>query len=364
MLMKIAQNELPAEANATATFVQKFDELFDAFNADSPDLRRGKKYSTNLTKRTPHLDLFKKMKMFIANMQYIGSKSNPPSQEGWIHSINAIERLWNNLQAIGIKSLSTRRLNQDPLENCFGCIRYSCGSNNNPTISQFIAGIKTAIISNLKHAGQKRNCEDDSAIIANNLTTFLTATIPSSCEPSSSSFKFDDNEEIANLLSDAVEAVEQGTSESQACGYVCGFIFKRIKHNDCLDCRKAFLSQNIETIHMFTSFKEYDSSHDSLNYVNKDMVTCVETMANIINDFMKTNAYKQQLKINILKALECVNFLFLNKCIDHLELNENHLKMSTFFILIKRYCVLVNRAMDDEEKKKSFERKMKILKNK
>ncbi|CAG4958764.1 unnamed protein product [Colias eurytheme] len=77
MLMKIAQNELPAEANATATFVQKFDELFDAFNADNPDLRRGKKYSTNLTKRTPHLDLFKKMKMFIANMQYTGSKSNP-----------------------------------------------------------------------------------------------------------------------------------------------------------------------------------------------------------------------------------------------------------------------------------------------
>ncbi|CAH2085875.1 unnamed protein product [Euphydryas editha] len=144
LLVKIAKNELPNEAHATASFVSKFDELFDAVNADSPDLRRGKRHSTNLTSRSPHIALFNEMRRFISSMKYLGSKTIPPSQQGWIHTLNAIERLWNNLQAKNIKSLSTRRLNQDPLENCFGCIRYNCGCNYNPTIEQFVAGVKTA----------------------------------------------------------------------------------------------------------------------------------------------------------------------------------------------------------------------------
>ncbi|KAF9417911.1 hypothetical protein HW555_005056 [Spodoptera exigua] len=109
ILAKISSNELPPEAHATATFTKKFDDLFDAVNADSPDLRRGKIYSTNITTRSPHISLFNKMRKFISNMKYLGSRSTPPSQHGWIHTLNAIERLWKNLQAKQIKSLSTRR---------------------------------------------------------------------------------------------------------------------------------------------------------------------------------------------------------------------------------------------------------------
>lgn len=72
------------------------------------------------------MKLFAEMRRFISSMKYVGSKSKPPSQDGWIQTMNAIEKLWKNLQAKNIKSLSTRRLNQDPLEDCFGCIRYNC----------------------------------------------------------------------------------------------------------------------------------------------------------------------------------------------------------------------------------------------
>lgn len=105
-------------------------------------------------------------------MKYIGSRSNPPSQEGWIQTINAVERVFKNLLKENITTLSTRRLNQDPLENFFGCVRYNSGSNDNPTISQFVAGVKTAIISNLKHTGRNKNCENDDSILNNNLSTF------------------------------------------------------------------------------------------------------------------------------------------------------------------------------------------------
>ncbi|RVE44853.1 hypothetical protein evm_010508 [Chilo suppressalis] len=93
LLAKIASNELPPEAQTTATFTQKFDELFDAVNADSPNLRGGKKFSTNMTSRSPHIALFGNMRKFISEMKYLGSKSKPASQDGWIHTMNAIERL-------------------------------------------------------------------------------------------------------------------------------------------------------------------------------------------------------------------------------------------------------------------------------
>lgn len=42
-------------------------------------------------------------------------------------------------------SLSSRSLNQDPLENLFGHIRYGCGFNDNAAVKQFIDSLKTQL---------------------------------------------------------------------------------------------------------------------------------------------------------------------------------------------------------------------------
>ena len=47
------------------------------------------------------------------------------------------------------KQLETQNLNQDALENTFGAIRLHCGSNNNPSVGQFIDALKTVIINGL-----------------------------------------------------------------------------------------------------------------------------------------------------------------------------------------------------------------------
>lgn len=47
------------------------------------------------------------------------------------------------------KYLETRNLNQDALENIFGAIHLHCGSNNNPSLGQFVCALKTVIISGL-----------------------------------------------------------------------------------------------------------------------------------------------------------------------------------------------------------------------
>ncbi|XP_059046613.1 uncharacterized protein LOC131842112 [Achroia grisella] len=362
ILAKIASNELPNEAHATATFVKKMDDLFDSINADSPDLRRGKKYSCNLTMRSPHLALYKDMRKFISSMKYLSSRTTPPSQDGWIQTLNAIERLWNNLQVQKVKSLSTRRLNQDPLENCFGCIRYHCGSNTNPTISQFVAGIKTAIITNLRHSGQNTNCEDDSATLANNLLPFLTSNLEQEQQTYTEHTVSADN--VETLLANTVEAMDQATPEGQACAYICGFIFKKLRHNECKDCLNIYVTKNIEAIHIFTSFKEYETSNTSLNYINKNVVVCVEKCAIVINNYLKNNAHTPQIRTNIMTSLGSVDFSFLNTCVNHFESNKRHIQNSIFYICVKRYIIIKNREMDEDEKKRALERKMKILQNK
>lgn len=143
------------------------DKLFDLMNADSPDLRRGKPYSTNWSKTSPHAEFIKKMKGFFQTMKFIGSPRRAPSQDGWLTTLNAFLILRKKLKAANITTLATRRLQQDPIENLFGCIRGNCGSNTNPTCGQFVAGLRTAILSNLSRIGTSGNCESDNNAIIN-----------------------------------------------------------------------------------------------------------------------------------------------------------------------------------------------------
>ncbi|CAF4918547.1 unnamed protein product [Pieris macdunnoughi] len=133
---KIADGALSTEAAITANVISHMDKLFDALNSDSADLRRGEIFSTNLTAKSPHHKLFQSMKYFLKTLKFMGSLRTPP-QEGWIWTINGVERLFKQFANEGIKSRVTRRLQQDPLENLFGCIRGNCGSNSNPTVGTY-----------------------------------------------------------------------------------------------------------------------------------------------------------------------------------------------------------------------------------
>ncbi|KAJ2946544.1 hypothetical protein O0L34_g12599 [Tuta absoluta] len=354
ILAKVTTNELPTDALATGTILKKFDDLFDALNADSPDARRGKRCSTNMTHRSPHLKLFEDMKVFIRGMKFMGSSRTPPSQSGWIRTINAVERLWRNLNNLGIHSLSTRRLNQDALENFFGCVRYNSGSNCNPTVSQFIAGVKTAIISNLRHACKRKNCEDDNAALVDNLKAFLMT--PGSDKGPELILETEPHT--------ADSEIDLFSPEAQACAYVCGFIVKKMRSESCDQCKKALLANgDNELAHIFTSFKEYDATKKSLKYVSCNLVQAVECSACVLNNLFKNVLYKNNIKLLAVSTLERINFQFLDVCRTHYSENVNFIKTSVFYIVIKRHLVLKNRGFAEEEQKKQMDRKLKILKH-
>ena len=73
-----------------------------------------------------------------------------------------------------VLTILTQSLNQDPLENTFGVIHLHCGSNNNPTVGQYVDALKTSIISGLAYTGlHNANCEGDDIELLDNLHSFL-----------------------------------------------------------------------------------------------------------------------------------------------------------------------------------------------
>jgi len=68
----------------------------------------------------------------------------PPSQTGWLITIDAVQHVWRKMsEEHKFKFLETRNLNQDALENIFSAIHLHCGSNNNPSVGQFVDALKS-----------------------------------------------------------------------------------------------------------------------------------------------------------------------------------------------------------------------------
>ena len=67
-----------------------------------------------------------------------GSRGATPCITGWQLSISSVIALWYDVKSVcGVKYLCTRKLNQDPLENCFSFIRGKGGFSENPDPKQF-----------------------------------------------------------------------------------------------------------------------------------------------------------------------------------------------------------------------------------
>ena len=111
--------------------MKNMDSLFDIFN--STGLHDVKLYKLALVENSHSFEYLYMMADIFKRVKIQGSRGATPCITGWQVSISALIALWNEVKSVcGVKYLCTRKLNQDPLENCFSFIRAKGGFSANP----------------------------------------------------------------------------------------------------------------------------------------------------------------------------------------------------------------------------------------
>ncbi|KAG8224538.1 hypothetical protein J437_LFUL002142 [Ladona fulva] len=98
-----------------------------------------------VTHSSGHVQLWREARGEVKTWKLYGVNGplpQPPSFRGWLMTLRGMELLWRKVRSTkrGGKLLgqfSPRHINQDALENLFGCLRALGGSNRDPTVSSF-----------------------------------------------------------------------------------------------------------------------------------------------------------------------------------------------------------------------------------
>jgi hypothetical protein len=270
---------------STAAFVKEVDTLFDSFSCVASNRDHHKVLRCRLSSKSKHLEHWQNAARKIKSWTFLSKEGEPirppPSQTGWLVSIAAVQHVWRRVnEKKNFTYLETRNLNQDALENTFGAIRLHCGSNNNPTVGQFVGALKTDIISGLAYRGLRDcNCEDDGASFLDNLHSFLKPSCVSSSSLLASHVRgtTDSNvDDVKEAQQGVCKAVHVGDMEALPIAYVSGFVARRLLRNsNCDACKACLISETPSPSDVFVSFKEYRDKVHSLTYPSEKLVESV-----------------------------------------------------------------------------------------
>jgi len=188
------------------------------------------------------------------------------------------------------------------LENTFGAICLHCGSNNNPSIGQFV------IISGLALRGLL-NCEDHGATLLDNLHSCLKPSVVSS--PSQSiSHDRETTDDVLYIVhvNEAQEGVRTATCAGDvkmfSVAYVSGFIARHLLCNGSCDaCKACLISETPPTTNVYIGFKEFSSTVHSLTYPTEKLVETVGTAVSILERVILEVAHLDTVKSCITSAI-------------------------------------------------------------
>eukprot|EP00794_Sanderia_malayensis_P008345 gene8345-9246_t len=248
---------LPGSAVGTAQLLETFDKIFDCCNSSS--FTESKFCRRPITTGSPHVRELENVLSFIQSIKVINPANNEDriSQlkclDGWCITIKSILSLWEKLNTErGISYLLTRQLNQDPLENFFGCIRQQGGCSDNPTPVQFIQAYRKLFHTNLLSV-VSGNCEQDKDVLMVTLQglgqrkNIFETVVPT--------------KPIQIISTDyASEGIQRRLVQSNAVAYMAGYLLRKTyeKHKCCkcsvLSTKNFDCSENT-----FISLKAFDT---------------------------------------------------------------------------------------------------------
>jgi len=143
-------------------------------------------------------------------------------------------------------------------ENLFGVLRGFLGSNDNPTVDQFEAALKTAIITCLSGHNRGANCSKDDAKLLTDGKALLYSNVQQAVPDNQTTGtlplpELSVDEEPAKDLPDPV-----GPMMDQGPMYVAGYLGSiMLKGVDCDHCRHCIEAVQPGPLHIFTQNKEW-----------------------------------------------------------------------------------------------------------
>lgn len=172
-----------SEAADTADLFMFIDMLFDSVNGNSVMADKGKYLRCSISSTSRHIEFWNEALQVLKTFQFVdseGRNSRLPSVKNWENTIKGLKIIWGNLQKKGFKFLSLRALNQDPLENFFGCIRSHGVRNIMPSSTLFTSSFKALLVNNFTSSRSVgANCmKDDTQGSLDTLRVFITETVP------------------------------------------------------------------------------------------------------------------------------------------------------------------------------------------
>jgi hypothetical protein len=278
-----------ADCIATGVFVEEVYQLFDSFNSNkhAPPF---KKFLRPLTSDRHHMGYWDKAGIGVSSWIFLKDgkpafNKPPSSQNGWLVNIGAVRHVWRMLKEAGFKYLETRNRNQDPLENTFDVIRLQCGSNNNPTVGQFVDALKPSIINGLAFRDLRNtNWEDDKTELLDNLHSLLEGSDASLPHPSTNHGTGTDGA-LSIHVAEQVQQEEVLNCDMKllSVAYVSGFIARRVLRSmNCDDCTTCLTSPMLLATNAFIYFKEYKEDKQFLTYPSKKLVETIGASVSLL----------------------------------------------------------------------------------
>lgn len=221
--------------------------------------QHGKYLRCAIKDNSPHSAFWNEAIKVLASVTFIRKDRKefvPPSIKNWIITIRGFQCIWTKLKKAGFEFLSLRNLNQDPLENFFGCIRSHGIRNVNPTCASFVASFKTLVVNNFFSSHSVgSNCEEDESdgaldllkqFVGSNAKTAITSDV---VELGNNSYI----EAIALINTNANSIV--CNTHSYIAGSIIRTIFK--KQGACSQCKKDLIATESSKEHMLTEVRAY-----------------------------------------------------------------------------------------------------------
>lgn len=359
---------LEQDAIGTAAFLNDVDMLFDSFNGKSD--HSGKELRSNIQENSPHLEYWSKAFQMVRNWKFNRllkngqvKESKPPSQLGWLISLNAIRGIWAYMRSKGCEVLRPRSLNQDPLENLFGSIRSGCGCNDNPSAFHFIGSLKAQILNNLFHTAHSTNCEADEIDVLSNLRSFLESDSVEKSISQRYEGPFNIISEVSTI--DNIEAdVIHGNTGTFSVAYVAGYILKGLyKRLTCDICVSFLSSDDLELHNIYISNREWVLDKNKLIYPSIQFTICVGHGITALENFLQENANVQNIPVHASESIRRnIDLSWLN-CELHSEEAKAITVMSIFNIGIGWWVKRENEKFKEIKNQLIKSKKLKKIRN-